>query len=79
MRACAWSPARASRPARMRCGTKLAASHRLGYVDITDKKMHYLGDRIAPEQLDRLSTRMFLLGQGWSLGSFAAATGMRCD
>lgn len=58
---------------------KLAASHRLGYVDIRNKKMHYLGECVAPERLDPLSTRMFLLGQGWSLGSFAAATGMRCD
>ncbi|MFC3216947.1 hypothetical protein ACFODQ_02915 [Comamonas sp. JC664] len=50
-----------------------------GYVDISNKKMHYLGERMAPERLDPLSTRMFFARQGWSLGSFAAATGMRCD
>ncbi len=58
---------------------KLARDYRLGYVDITDKKMRYLGNSVAPEVLDHLNTRMFLRGKGWSLGSFAAAARMQID
>ena len=63
----------------MKWHIKLAPDYRLGYVDITDKKMRYLGNSVAPEVLDHLNTRMFLLGKGWSLGSFAAATRMQID
>ena len=58
---------------------KLAREYKLGFVDISDKKMRYLGTSVAPEVLNQLNTRMFLLGKGWSLGSFAAATRMHVD
>lgn len=58
---------------------KLARDYRLGYVDITDKKMRYLGNSVEPQVLNHLNTRMFLLGKGWSLGSFAAAARMQID
>ncbi len=58
---------------------RLAREYRLGYVDITDKKMRYLGAAVTPEVLNQLNTRMFLLGKGWSLGSFAAAARMHVD
>ena len=58
---------------------KLARDYRLGYVDITDKKMRYLGNSVEPQVLNHLNTRMFLLGQSWSLGSFAAAARMQID
>lgn len=58
---------------------KLARDYRLGYVDITDKKMRYLGSSVEPQVLNHLNTRMFLLGKGWSLGSFAAAARMQID
>ena len=58
---------------------KLARDYRLGYVDITDKRMRYLGNSVEPQVLNQLNTRMFLLGKGWSLGSFAAAARMQID
>ena len=48
-------------------------------VDITDKRMRYLGNSVEPQVLNQLNTRMFLLGKGWSLGSFAAAARMQID
>lgn len=57
----------------------LARNYRLGFVDVRDKRLRYLGADVPPDVLGDLSTRMFLLGRGWSLGSFAQATRMNLD
>lgn len=56
---------------------KLAANYTLGYVDLRDKTLTYLGHEVSPQVLGELHTRMLLLGRGWTLGKFTAATGMR--
>jgi len=56
---------------------KLAAHYELGWVDLRDKTLTYLGREISPQVLGELHTRMLLLGRGWTLGKFTAATGMR--
>lgn len=55
----------------------LARDHELGCVRLQDKTVTYLGPEVAPEVMDELPTRMLLLGRGWTLARFAAATGMR--
>ncbi|MGE8317847.1 MAG: N-acetyltransferase [Comamonas sp.] len=57
----------------------LARDYRLGFVELRDKRLRYLGAEVEPEVLGALPTRMFLLGRGWSLGSFAQATRMNLD
>ena len=56
---------------------KLAANYPLGYVDLRDKTLTYLGSEVSPQVLGELHTRMLLLGRGWTLGKFTAATGTR--
>ena len=58
---------------------KLAREYRMGYLDISDKRLRYLGHHVAPEVLDRLNTRMILLGEGWTLNRFADVTRMAWD
>jgi hypothetical protein len=55
----------------------LARRHELGFVDLRNKTLRYLGPEVPARVLDELHTRMLLLGQGWTLDRFAAATGMR--
>ncbi len=55
---------------------KLAAHYVLGYVDLRAKTLTYLGDSVSARVQDDLHTRMILLGGGWSIASFADATGM---
>ncbi|MBV8272071.1 MAG: N-acetyltransferase [Cupriavidus sp.] len=54
----------------------LAKRHTRGYVDLRSKTLTYLGDAVSENVRDDLHTRMFLLGRGWTLTSFAEATGM---
>ena len=56
---------------------RLAQRQELGFVDLRDKTLTYLGPDVPPQVLDDLHTRMLLLGQGWTLERFASATGMR--
>ncbi|CAJ0779309.1 N-acetyltransferase [Ralstonia chuxiongensis] len=54
----------------------LAARYASGYVEVLDKRLHYLGGRVDGEVLDALHTRRVLLGTGWSVETLAAATQM---
>lgn len=56
---------------------KLSADYTLGYVDLRDKTLRHLGSEVSPQVLGELHTRMLLLGRGWTLAKFTAATGMR--
>jgi hypothetical protein len=56
---------------------KLAEDYPLGHVDLRNKTLTYLGSEVSPQVLGELHTRMLLLGRGWTLGKFTAATGMR--
>ena len=73
---CPISGARQSAGANALWGT-LARRHTRGYVDLRDKSMTYLGESVSETVQADLHTRMILLGQGWTLSSFADATGMR--
>lgn len=57
----------------------LAKRYPLGHEDLRDKTLSYLGREVQPSVLGDLHTRMLLLGQGWTVGQFSAATGMRCQ
>lgn len=72
---CLLSGARQS-PAAHALWRKLAHDHTFSHVALRDKTLHHLGPEVAQEVLDNLSTRMLLLGQGWSLERFAATTRM---
>ena len=45
---------------------RLAQRYGAGFVDVRDKTITYLGDAVPAAALDRLETRMFLMGAGWS-------------
>jgi len=49
---------------------RLARSHEAGFVDLRDKRLTYLGAEIDDATLGELHTRMFLLGNGWTLARF---------
>jgi hypothetical protein len=53
----------------------LSARYELGYVALKDRKLAYLGPRVAPELLSDFHTRMVLFGKGWTLERFACETG----
>ncbi|MDN4590320.1 N-acetyltransferase [Xenophilus aerolatus] len=55
----------------------LARRHEAGFVEIRDRRLSYLGREVAPDDLGRLETRMFLLPPRWSLPAFLAAVGVR--
>ncbi|WP_338106282.1 N-acetyltransferase [Ramlibacter henchirensis] len=57
----------------------LSARYELGYVDLRDRKLSYLGRHIAPALLADFHARMILLGRGWTLDRFACETGARVD
>ncbi|WP_257624937.1 N-acetyltransferase [Variovorax boronicumulans] len=54
----------------------LARAHESGFAEVRRKQLRYLGSDIAAQDLERLETRMFLLGRGWTLESFRQATQM---
>ncbi|CAB3868178.1 N-acetyltransferase [Achromobacter deleyi] len=72
---CIMSGARQS-PAAHRLWLGLARDYELGYADLRRKRLGYLGRTVAPTVLADLHTRMFLLGRGWTLPDYLAATGM---
>ncbi len=55
----------------------LARRHELGYLDVRDKTLRYLGREVDRKAHDDLHTRMILLGKEWSIERLAALTGMR--
>ncbi len=55
----------------------LARRYELGYVDLRDRTLSYLGREVRPGVLDDLHTRMILLGKDWTIGRLRAAAGMR--
>ena len=57
----------------------LGRDHALGFVDLRDRALRYLGTRVDAAAQADLHTRMLLLGQGWSLAWLAARTGMTMD
>ena len=56
---------------------KLARSHELGYVELKDKVLCYLGHDLEPQALEDFHARMVLLGQGWDVERCVRATGAR--
>lgn len=56
---------------------RLAREHLSGYVRVQGKALTYLGPHVAPQVLDDLHARRFLLGPRWTLARLQAATGMR--
>lgn len=54
----------------------LARRYELGFVDLRDKKLRYLGKAVAPAVQEDLHTRMLLLGRSWTLFNYMLATGM---
>ncbi|MES2362759.1 MAG: N-acetyltransferase [Pseudomonadota bacterium] len=54
----------------------LARRHQLGYVELRDKAITYLGREVSQVVLDSLHTRMLLLGKDWTVGRLSEATGM---
>lgn len=57
----------------------LARRYAWGFADLRDKKLTYLGRDVPAETLDRLHTRMFLLGEDWSFARFREAVQMQQD
>lgn len=54
----------------------LARHYELGFVDLRQKQLRYLGRDVPPRVLEDLHTRMILLGCGWRLSDYMRATGM---
>ncbi|CAB3705469.1 hypothetical protein AKG08_17200 [Achromobacter piechaudii] len=54
----------------------LARHYELGFVDLRQKQLRYLGRDVPPRVLEDLHTRMILLGRGWRLSDYMRATGM---
>lgn len=55
----------------------LSTRHTLVYVDLRQKTLTHLGPAVSEAVLGDLHTRMLLLGEGWTLARFCAATGMQ--
>jgi hypothetical protein len=49
---------------------RLAREHEAGFADVRGKRLAYLGREVPAATLAELHTRMFLLGQGWTLARF---------
>lgn len=49
---------------------RLARGREAGFVDLRDKRLSYLGATVDDATLAELHTRMFLLGNGWTLKRF---------
>ena len=56
--------------------TALAHDYRHGFVDVEGRALRYLGEAVADDVYGALHTRRLLLGNGWTLGDLARATGM---
>ncbi|WP_304590047.1 histone acetyltransferase [Burkholderia anthina] len=54
----------------------LAHDYRHGFVDVEGRALRYLGEAVESDVHDALHTRRLLLGNGWTLGDLARATGM---
>ncbi|KWH05957.1 histone acetyltransferase [Burkholderia territorii] len=54
----------------------LAHDYRHGFVDVEGRALRYLGEAVADDVYGALHTRRLLLGNGWTLGDLARATGM---
>lgn len=54
----------------------LAHDYRHGFVDVEGRALRYLGEAVESEVHDALHTRRLLIGNGWTLGELARATGM---
>ncbi|ABK10396.1 conserved hypothetical protein [Burkholderia cenocepacia HI2424] len=59
-----------------RLWTALAHDYRHGFVDVEGRALRYLGEAVADDVHGALHTRRLLLGNGWTLGELAQATGM---
>lgn len=57
----------------------LARRYMSGFADLRAKTLTYLGRDVQPEALDRICTRMFLIGREWPLSNFFDAVGMHSD
>lgn len=55
----------------------LARRHELGYIDVRDKSLRYLGKEVSQPAHDDLHTRMMLLGGDWNIERLAERTGMQ--
>jgi hypothetical protein len=55
----------------------LARRHELGYLEVRDKKLRYLGQEVDEVVRGDLYTRMIMLGKDWSIERLASLTGMR--
>lgn len=77
---CLLSGARQS-PAAHALWASLSGQYPRGYADLGgcgDKTPAYLGETVQEDVLQRLSTRMLLLGRGWTIDALVAAAAMRC-
>ena len=54
----------------------LSRRYASGFVDLRDKRLSYLGQQVEGDTLAGLHTRMFLLGEGWTLERFRLETQM---
>lgn len=54
---------------------RLARRHPLGFVQLRDKSLHWLGPQVTPQQLEDFHTRMVMLGAGWTFERFFDSTG----
>jgi hypothetical protein len=55
----------------------LGRRYESGFAHLLDKKLTYLGRDLDPGDLERLQTRMFLVGRDWTLAQFCEAVGMQ--
>lgn len=53
----------------------LARRFELGFVELKDKRLTFLGATLQPDRLQDFHVRMVLLGEGWSPDSFVERTG----
>jgi hypothetical protein len=54
----------------------LGRSYGLGYVDLRDRRLRFLGRDVSEAVRDDLHTRMLLLGRGWSVDRMASLAGI---
>ena len=54
----------------------LSSRYEAGFADLRNKQLSYLGREVEGETLAGLHTRMFLLGEGWTLERFRLETQM---
>ncbi|WP_286186174.1 GNAT family N-acetyltransferase [Acidovorax cavernicola] len=55
---------------------RLGRDYATGFVDLREKRLSYLGAEVDDDTLSQLHTRMFMLGEGWTLERFASETRM---